>query len=65
MVDFRCTEYSDGRVVAHKEMRKQIVEMGIRKVARETRIHSDTVTLIARGIPVKPITLAKIRRIIG
>ena len=54
MVDFRCTEYSDGRVVADKEMRKRIVAMGIRKVARNARIHSDTVTLIARGSPVKP-----------
>ena len=65
MVDFRCTEYSDGRIVADKEMRKRIVELGIRKVARETGIHSDTVTLIARGNPVKPITLTKVRRIIG
>ena len=65
MVDFRCTEYSDGRVVADKEMRKRIVAMGIRKVARQAGIHSDTVTLIARGSPVKPVTLANIRRIIG
>src|SRR6266849_4331163 len=36
MVDFRCAEYSDGKVVANKEMRRQIVEMGIRNVARKT-----------------------------
>ena len=65
MVDFRCTEYSDGRVVADKEMRKQIVAMGIRKVARKAGIRSDTITLIARGNPVRRVTLAKIRRILG
>ena len=65
MVDFRCTEYSDGKKIADKEMRKRIVEMGIRKVARTTGIHSDTVTLIARGDPVKRITLTKVRRIIS
>lgn len=65
MVDFRCTEYSEGRIVADKETRKRIVAMGTRKVARKAGIHSDTVTLIARGSPVKPVTLAKIRRIVG
>ena len=43
MVDFRCAEYSDGKVVADKETRKRIMEIGIRKVARETGIHTDTV----------------------
>ena len=57
LVDFRCAEFAEGKVIASNEIRKQIVEIGIRKVARETGLHSDTVTLIARGIPVKPSTL--------
>jgi len=28
MVDFRCAEYSDGKVVADKETRKRIMEIG-------------------------------------
>ena len=47
-------------MVADKEIRQRIVEMGIRKVARQTGIQSDTVTLIARGKTVKPSTLAKL-----
>jgi hypothetical protein len=62
MVDFRCAEYSDGKSVANEKTRKRIVECGIRKTARQTGIHSDTVTLIARGEPVKPGTLSKIIR---
>jgi hypothetical protein len=60
MVDFRCREYSDGKMVADEEMRKRIIETGIRKIARETGIHSDTVTLIAHGSPVKAKTLSKV-----
>jgi len=60
MADFRCAEYGDGQMVADEKTRKQIVEKGIRKTARETGIHTDTVTLIAKGRPVKPVTLAKI-----
>jgi len=64
MVDFRCREYSDGKVLADKETRDLIVKMGIRKVARLTGIHSDTITLIANGKPVKPSTLAKVVRLL-
>jgi hypothetical protein len=39
---------------------RRLVEIGIRKTARGTGIHSDAVTLIARREPVKPITLAKV-----
>lgn len=60
MVDFRCTEYSDGKVVADEKTIRRLLEIGIRKTARGTEIHSDTVTLIARREPVKPITLAKV-----
>ncbi len=60
MVDFRCAEYSDGKMVADKEIRKQIKEIGIRKVARETKVNRETVALIANGSPVKPNTLNKI-----
>jgi hypothetical protein len=60
MVDFRCREYSDGKVIADKAIRERIVEIGIRKMVRLTGIHSDTVTLIANGKPVKPKTLGKV-----
>ena len=59
LVDFRCAEYSDGKVFADKEFRKQIIKMGIRKFARQTGINRETVALIADGKPVKPITLQK------
>ncbi len=62
MVDFRCREYSNGKVVANKEARDLIVKMGFRKMARLTGIHSDTITLVANGKPVKPSTLAKVAR---
>jgi hypothetical protein len=60
MVDFRCREYSDGKAVADKGIRKRIVEMGIRKVARQSKINRETVSLVASGEGVKPNTLARI-----
>jgi len=63
MVDFRCAEYSEGKVVANEGTRRRILEIGIRKTAREMGIHSDIVTLIAKGEPVKP-ALSKIIRFI-
>ena len=65
LVDFRCSEYSGGKVVADKETRNRIAEIGIRKVARETGIHSDTVTLVARGNPVRPKTFLKLIKFIA
>jgi hypothetical protein len=65
MVDFRCAEYSDGKVVANKETRDRIVEIGLRKIARETGIDKETVLFISQGKPVKAITLAKIIKFIG
>jgi hypothetical protein len=60
MVDFVCTEYSDGKVVADQELRKRTAEIGIRKVARQTGIDRNTVRLIMGGEPVKPNTLAEV-----
>ena len=60
MVDFRGAEYADGKMKADEPTRKRIIGIGIRKAAREAGIHSDTVTLIARGKPVKPGTLHKL-----
>ena len=57
LVDFRCAEYVGDKVIASSDIRKRIIDIGIRKVARDTGLHSDTVTLIARGNPVKAITL--------
>ena len=60
MVDFQCTEYSDGKTVADQELRRRIAEIGIRKTARATKTDSKTVMLISRGERVKPTTLSKI-----
>ncbi len=65
MVDFRCAEYGDGRAVADQEVKRQIIEIGIRKVARGTRVDSKTAMLISRGAPVKRITLVKVIRFIN
>jgi hypothetical protein len=60
MVDFRCTEYARGNVVADPEGMKRIIETGIRKVARESKVCRETVALIAKGGRVKASTLAKV-----
>jgi hypothetical protein len=62
MVDFRCVEYTDGKMVADLETRQRIREIGIRSIARETKINRETVGLIARGEQVKPSTFAKVIR---
>jgi len=64
MVDFRCAEYSDGKMVAVEDIRKQITEIGIRKVARGSNVNRETVALIADGRLVKPNTLAKVVKFI-
>jgi hypothetical protein len=65
MTDFRCREYSDGKVVADEAIRRGLKQIGIRKVARETRVNRETVALIARGEAVKPNTLARIVQFIS
>jgi hypothetical protein len=65
MVDFQCAEYSDGKTVADQELRKRILEIGIRKTARATKTDSKTIMLISRGERVKPSTLAKILHFFG
>ena len=59
IVDFRCIEYSDGKMVADKQTRERIVKIGIRKTARTTQVDSKTIMAIVRGEPVKRITFAK------
>ena len=60
MVDFRCAEYVDGKMKADEEARRRIIEIGIRKIARETGINRETVALVANGKTVKGVTLRKI-----
>jgi len=60
-VDFHCTRYSDGKTVADEELRKRIVEFGVRKTAGATNTDSKTIMLISNGERVKPNTLAKVR----
>jgi hypothetical protein len=60
MADFQCAEYSDGKTIADPELRERMVEIGIRKTARATKIDSKTIMLISRGEGVKPSTLAQI-----
>jgi len=60
MVDFVCREYSDGKVVADAGVRKRIMEVGIRKVARGSGVNRETVAIIAKGNPVKVGTLSKV-----
>ena len=65
MVDFQCAEYSDGKTVADQELRKRILEIGIRKTARATKTDSKTIMLISRGERVKPSTLAQVLEFIS
>ena len=60
LVDFRCMEYRNGKVIANKETQERIANFGVRKIERETDIHHDTIILITKGGAVKPITLSKI-----
>lgn len=62
MVDFRCAEYSDGKVVADGQIRQRIKEIGIRKIARSAGVNRETVTLIAQNHRVKTATLEKVLR---
>jgi hypothetical protein len=64
MVDFRCAEYSEGKIIADEETRKRIVKIGIRKTAREANIDSKTIMIIVRGERIKSSTLAKVSRFI-
>lgn len=61
---FKCGEYSDRKTVADDELRRRIMEIGIRKTARTTQTDSKTVMLISRGECVKPSTLAKVRELL-
>jgi hypothetical protein len=57
MVDFRCAEFAEGRVIASDEIRERITEIGIREVARRSGINRETVAFVAKGEPVKALTL--------
>lgn len=64
MLDFRCAEYSDGKMSADGETRRRITKIGIRELERETGIHHDTIILVSKGKAVKPNTLQKIIKFI-
>ncbi len=65
MADFRCAEYSDGKLIANVQTRERIADIGIRKTARTTQVDSKTIMAIVRGDPVKRITLGKVVRFIN
>jgi hypothetical protein len=65
MVDFRCSEYSGGRMAADKETMERILEVGIRKIARNSGIDRKTVALTAHGKAVKPRTFRNIVKFIA
>jgi hypothetical protein len=65
MVDFVCAEYGDGKAVADQQLRKRIIEIGIRKTASATQTDSKTIMLISRGGRVKPSTMAKVRKFLS
>ena len=46
MVDFRCAEYRQGKVIADEELIRQILKFGIRRTARAASVDSKTVMLI-------------------
>jgi hypothetical protein len=60
MTDFRCREYSDGKMVADKATRLKIIDAGVRNISRETKVDTKTVMQITHGRPVKSNTLNKI-----
>jgi hypothetical protein len=64
MVDFLGSEYTDGKIFADNETRERIKEIGIRKIARESNVNRETVSLVADGKPVKPSTLTKVVRVL-
>lgn len=65
LVDFRCAEYSDGKMVADQDTRTRIIKIGIREVARQSGLDRETVAFVARGNPIKAITLYKLINALG
>ena len=59
MVEFRCTEYREGTVVADDALIQQILDYGIR-AARATGMDSKTVILIKHRQPVKANMLGQV-----
>jgi hypothetical protein len=62
MVDFRCAEYHNGKVVADAKTIQRIKAFGIRELKRRTGIDDKTLTLITRSKGVKPKTLRNLIR---
>lgn len=63
MVDFVSPEYGEDKAAADEELRRRIIERGIRKTARATGLDSTTVMMISRGGRVKSSTLAYAREL--
>jgi len=65
MVDFVCSEYTDGKLVADKRTIESIIETGIRKTARATNLDTKTIMTIVRQGAVRTNTLAKVLKFVG
>ncbi len=61
LVDFKCMEYRNGKVIANKVTQERIAKFSERQIEEATGLDRKTIRLIRRGKePVKPITLSKI-----
>ena len=61
LVEFKTVEYEGSKqIVASDEIKQQILEIGIRKLGRDTRVSHNTLEKILKGGSVRRKTLAKI-----
>jgi hypothetical protein len=59
-VEFKCTVYENGRVVAGPETLRRLAEFSERRISKRTGVHRHTIRLIRHGKGVKRSTFEKI-----